>query len=462
MRSSALLFVVLSPAFATAYPSCYESDVSWENNSFLDVISPVEDAQQCQILCKDYKNCTAWTWTTVNNPVFQEACLLFENIGAETLFPDSVSGLRTCVCSDNFACRGTPDNEISFHNNVVLEETCQELCFNTSGCEFYTWYDSSWVLNNLCVLLKSCDEKYSDCEGCYTGPPSCDTPQPDDLAILVTGGDGAYRDAEILFTNGTSLCSLPDMPQLKEWHTQSGLTTCGGYLSNINDALSCLKFVAGSWTTLTDSLLYPRFDHSSWVTPNGDIILIGGYESPNTTEIVYQNGTSIRSFDLMYETVYACSIELPEMFILTGGQYKNTVSRYNLSGWLGDLPDLNEGRSSHGCGFFYNEDMNRVFLVAGGIWSYNNYVSSTEVLIEGGLAWNFQQSLPTERWSLRGISLPDTVIMTGGAEVGSHLDDILKFEPRSSTWTKVGSLNNARYYHGASLVKLADVFPFCL
>ena len=48
------------------------------------------------------------------------------------------------------------------------------------------------------------------------------------------------------------------------------------------------------------------------------------------------------------------------MFILTGGQYKNTVSRYNMSGWLGDLPDLNEGRSNHGCGFFYNEDMNRV------------------------------------------------------------------------------------------------------
>ena len=93
------------------------------------------------------------------------------------------------------------------------------------------------------------------------------------------------------------------MPQLKQAHTQSGLTACGGYLSNINDALSCLKFVAGSWTTLTDSLLYPRFDHSSWVTINGDIVLIGGFQSPKTTEIVFQNGDSFRSFDLMYKTV---------------------------------------------------------------------------------------------------------------------------------------------------------------
>ena len=63
--------------------------------------------------------------------------------------------------------------------------------------------------------------------------------------------------------------------------------------------------------------------------------------------------------------------------------------------------------------FTYLQISNQVFLVAGGSGAYNNYVSSTEVLIEGGLAWNFQQSLPTERWSLRGISLPDTVIMTG-------------------------------------------------
>ena len=57
----------------------------------------------------------------------------------------------------------------------------------------------------------------------------------------------------------------------------------------------------------------------------------------------------------------ACSIEMPEMFILTGGlDTLKTVSRYSTTGWMEDLPELNEGRWQHGCGFFYNDDMQRV------------------------------------------------------------------------------------------------------
>ena len=58
---------------------------------------------------------------------------------------------------------------------------------------------------------------------------------------------------------------------------------------------------------------------------------------------------------------YACSIELPEMFILTGGEHSmKKVSQYSISGWMDDLPELNEGRRDHGCGFFFNDNMERV------------------------------------------------------------------------------------------------------
>merc|ERR1719342_1205532 len=221
--------------------------------------------------------------------------------------------------------------------------------------------------------------------------------------------------AEVLFTNGSSMCELPQMSQSKRYHTQSGLTACGGGASAIRR--SCIKFEDGSWTTLTDNLVEERLYHSSWVSPDGDILLIGGQYSRTTTEIVYQNGTSIRSFDLKYRTEEACSIELPEMFILTGGSYTlTTVSRYSTSGWMEDLPELNEGRRDHGCGYFYNDDMQRVFLVAGG-YDGSSYLSSTESLVEGGQAWNFQNPLPSGRNGLSGISLPDTVIMTGGRGV---------------------------------------------
>ena len=95
------------------------------------------------------------------------------------------------------------------------------------------------------------------------------------------------------------------MSQSKYDHTQSGLIACGGGYDNYT-MRSCIKFEDGSWTTLTDNLVELRTRQSSWINPDGDILLIGGDDgvnvngSPNTTEIVYQNGTSIRSFDLKY------------------------------------------------------------------------------------------------------------------------------------------------------------------
>ena len=116
----------------------------------------------------------------------------------------------------------------------------------------------------------------------------------------MTGGTHTETSAELISTNGSSICELPSMPQSKYYHTQSGLTACGGGYSD--SERSCIKFEAGSWTTLTDNLEEDREDHSSWVNPDGDILLIGGSGFSTTTEIVFQDGTSIKSFDLKYTT----------------------------------------------------------------------------------------------------------------------------------------------------------------
>ena len=39
--------------------------------------------------------------------------------------------------------------------------------------------------------------------------------------------------------------------------------------------------------------------------------------------------------------------------------------------------------------------------------------STTETLVEGGQSWTLGESLPSARWGLRGVSLPNTIIMTG-------------------------------------------------
>ena len=58
-------------------------------------------------------------------------------------------------------------------------------------------------------------------------------------------------------------------------------------------------------------------------------------------------------------------------------------------------------------------------MVAGGATpatpgpSPSDSVPSTETLVEGGQVWIIQQPLPNELYGLVGVSLPDTVIMTG-------------------------------------------------
>ena len=52
---------------------------------------------------------------------------------------------------------------------------------------------------------------------------------------------------------------------------------------------------------------------------------------------------------------WACSIQLEESVIITGGIYSeslNRVEQYNLAGSMGRLPDLNTGRYLHACGHY--------------------------------------------------------------------------------------------------------------
>ena len=124
-------------------------------------------------------------------------------------------------------------------------------------------------------------------------------------AIIITGGiddnlDNT-RSVEVLRDDGSYWCSLPDLYDYRDHHTQSGLVACGG---TDNTAKSCSTFISGQWT-LSHTLQQWRIDHSSWTSQFGTILLGGwGLEglSEDTTEKLTEGGLSVQNFTLKYRT----------------------------------------------------------------------------------------------------------------------------------------------------------------
>ena len=106
-------------------------------------------------------------------------------------------------------------------------------------------------------------------------------------------------EVEVLHSDGSPWCSLPDLPVDRSEHSQTGLEACGGCCGSAYS--TCVRLEAGSWTP-SHQLVEERRYHSSWTSPAGTL-LMGGILSPQTTELLDTNtGDSVPSFPLKYDT----------------------------------------------------------------------------------------------------------------------------------------------------------------
>ena len=118
-------------------------------------------------------------------------------------------------------------------------------------------------------------------------------------AIIVTGGQvhrSATTSVEILKVDGSPICKLNSLPEARKYHSQSGLTACGG----IGGASrSCVTFKKGVWTKthLSKDWVW----HSSWFSNRHGTILMGGSRGTNkAAEKLSENGRLSQSFKLKY------------------------------------------------------------------------------------------------------------------------------------------------------------------
>ena len=126
----------------------------------------------------------------------------------------------------------------------------------------------------------------------------------------------------------------------------------------------------------------------------------------------------------------------------------------------------------------------QVLLVAGGWVSYDNYLSSTEILVTLAGVWRTVGSLPTAVRGLRGATLDNTVYMLGewctdiysvmvcwhsnashvsGGEDDDYTvyDTILSYNPDTEQWSPAGSMRERRRYHAVMKVNTEEYAPYC-
>ena len=99
-------------------------------------------------------------------------------------------------------------------------------------------------------------------------------------------------------------CYIPPLPDTRISHSMDGDILCGGlWVHNPDVQTTCMKFSAeeGSWT-YSHTLQEKRVGHSSWVTGDG-LVLMGGWMSPTTSEILsIGGGQGVPLFTMEYKT----------------------------------------------------------------------------------------------------------------------------------------------------------------
>ena len=143
-----MLLLLLLMASATAADSaCYRANSSWEEPQLLEAVSEVPGPAECQLLCQDNQNCTAWTWTSEKHSEFLLYCFLLSDFGNRIRFrffkqiainrisfsyQNSVSGPASCTCSSATACQAGSDNSLASQPGVQQEQQCQGSCQSKS------------------------------------------------------------------------------------------------------------------------------------------------------------------------------------------------------------------------------------------------------------------------------------------------------------------------------------------
>jgi len=183
--------------------------------------------------------------------------------------------------------------------------------------------------------------------------------------------------------------------------------------------------------------------HMAWTPPSlpDSIVLLGGYGS--AAELTAETVPGGGGFDLSHSGDQACGIpEAGDTFVLTGGVNHNYVTRYNVNGFVEELPQLPENRLGHACGAL---PATGALVVAGGL--NPGYTASVLTLLPGAEAWTPLASLPRPLAYAPASIVGGRLRLTGGRGNGNSTE-VLEYHPEPlNQWSLMGHLQSGKSHH---------------
>ena len=142
----------------------------------------VETEEECAQLCWDTKECTFYSYYSLESSPLQLACAKLSECLDPATDPAVVSGPADCtdigVAEEVYPLCYTlgsswVDSTPITIPSVLSADACQSYCLNSSTCISFSWHKgSAGFPSQTCELFVSIGEP-SPCEDCVSGPKSC-------------------------------------------------------------------------------------------------------------------------------------------------------------------------------------------------------------------------------------------------------------------------------------------------
>ena len=172
-------------------------ECEYDASSHLDTVMHVQTVEECHQLCLDQEYCEFITYYSTSTHV-QHMCMLFrscENTSScgDQCVTDWIECDRSCFESK---AGNLDENVIEVIPNTMTGQDCRDLCGDTEGCTWFTYFLSDDPLyHEHCFLLSEKSGNQDRCDFCVSGPVDCQQTMGCGLSYE---GDDKRQDALVI------------------------------------------------------------------------------------------------------------------------------------------------------------------------------------------------------------------------------------------------------------------------